>query len=714
MIHLINKKIYIILFIFILIFQTHCFNTKEIPPIIQKGILDVNQWDFSKGYIPLKGEWEFYFNELLYPDDFKNNEFSSKSYLYCPSSWTDLKLPNIGYATYRIKIKNLKYPLMMGLKIPYMNSSYRLFVNGELIAKNGIVDTNPALAIPQHLPQIKVIYNTSSEMELILQISNYTDNIGGIWDAILIGTEDQIIREFWISIGLELFFFGVILIMGFYHLFLYFFRNQEKASLYFGLFCFIIALRIFVTGEKLLIHIIPNFPWEIHIKLEYLSIYFGLPAFSYFLFFSYNYNSKNLFQKHKNNIKNILKDILSEEFYYPIIEFIFFVSIPFIFITLFTKTTFYSKLLPIYQIFLVVASIYLLFGIIITTSKKKEGSIFSLIGIIIPFITIINDISYAKKIIQTGYLIPLGIFMFILFQSLSLAYKFSLSFTKIETLTNHLKALLKSFEKFIPKQFLEFLNKHDITQVQIGDQIEKEMTVLFSDIRKFTLISEQLTPKDNFIFINQYFNFVEPVIESHKGFIDKYLGDGFMALFSQSPEDALKCSIYIQEKLKEFNQILKQKNFEPIKVGIGIHTGRLILGVVGSKNRMDTTVISDAVNTSSRLEKLNKDFGTDIIISEDSLKYVHNVDLYKLRYIGNVLLRGKTRSVRIYEVYNHYPETIIDLYEETRDEFYRGILLFTKNQFKESYEIFNDILNKNPHDNPSHYYYYKCRNVIGL
>ncbi|MCX7811141.1 MAG: hypothetical protein N2247_09535 [Leptospiraceae bacterium] len=702
-----NNIIFLILILLLALSFNLCSKEKEINYRIEKGLLDLEQIDLYNRNILLNGEWEFYYNQLLSPKDFEVKNVDSIQYVQVPSSWEDLNLSPLGYATYRLKITHVPYPMMLGLKIPHMNSSYHLYINGELIAKNGEIDPEKKIFLPQHLPLIKFFENRSPELDIILHVANLSDNLGGIWSPIELGPEKQIIISFWKSIGIELFFFGVILIMGIYHLFLPFFRKKEKASLFFGLFCLLIALRVAVTGEKFLLQLFPDFPWEFHIKIEYLSIYLGLPTFSYYLFYAFRDPSN---QSNRWNIKNFF----SQEFYYPIINFIFLFTVPFILITIFTNILFFGKFLKIYQIFLIISSIYLFYGIILATYKNKEGAIFSFLGIIFVFVTLINDILYAKRIIHTGYLIPFGFFVFILFQSLTLAYKFSQSFFKNEELTNHLKELLLVFEKFIPKEFLELLNKRDITKIQLGDQTEKEMCVLFSDIRKFTSISEKLTPQENFRFINLYLSFIEPTIRENRGFIDKYLGDGFMALFPASAESAVMASIQIQTKIKEFNAFIFEKNFEPIKVGIGIHLGNLMLGVVGSESHMETTVISDAVNTAARLEKINKDFGTDILITESVLNKLSKIDDYKFRYIGTILLRGKQNPVKIYEIYNHYDEFLIEHYEKTKEDFYKAISLFTKNHIRESMDIFEEILKNNPYDNPARYYHYKCRSIIGF
>ena len=710
MIYKINKIIsFVIIFLLVVNFN-HCFKEIEINYKIEKGILDLKSIDISNRNILLNGEWEFYYNQLINPQEFQKNNIAKIEYTQIPSSWEDLNLSPFGYATYRLKLTHVPNPFMIGLKIPHMNSSYDLYINGELLAKNGYVHIDPNLYKPQHLPTVKFFENKSSEIEIVLQIANFSDNLGGVWGPIEFGTSENIFKSFLLSIGLELFSFGVIFLMGIYHLFLYIFRNKEKPALFFGLFCILIALRISVIGEKILLQIFPEFPWKLHIKIEYLSLYLGLPVFSFYLHYAFNKESKEVFLKDKKNFRNFLY----EEFYYPIIIFIFLISFPFIVATLFTDTLTYGKFLDAFQIFMIICALYLYYGIILATIKRKEGAIFSLIGFLFPFISLINDILYAERVIQTGYLFPFGFFVFIIFQSLSLAYKFTQSFYKNEQLTDHLRKLLLAFERFIPKEFLILLNKNDITTVKLGDQIQNEMCIMFSDIRKFTSISEKLTPEENFNFINQYLSFIEPIIRENQGFIDKYLGDGFMALFPYSPENSLITGIQIQNKLKEFNAIIYEKNFEPLKIGIGIHTGKLMLGVVGSEFHMETTVISDAVNTAARLEKLNKDFGTDIIITESVLNQINNINNYKFRYIGTILLRGKQNPLKIYEIYNHYDESIIELYEKTKQDFYQAISFFTKNHVREANEIFEEILKINPYDNPARYYHYKCRIVMGL
>ncbi len=217
---------------------------------------------------------------------------------------------------------------------------------------------------------------------------------------------------------------------------------------------------------------------------------------------------------------------------------------------------------------------------------------------------------------------------------------------------NRMAELNKAYERFVPRQFLQFLQKESILDVQLGDQVQLEMSVLFSDIRDFTQISEQMTPEDNFKFINAYLSRMESAIIENQGFIDKYIGDAIMALFSGEADDAVKAGIAMLKKLNFYNQERINLGLEPIRNGIGINTGLLMLGTVGGENRMDGTVISDAVNLASRIEDLTKQYGVSLLISEHTFMKLKNTENYAIRQVDKVKVKGKSKLVTIYEVFD--------------------------------------------------------------
>ncbi|MBS4062354.1 MAG: hypothetical protein KG029_18305 [Bacteroidetes bacterium] len=213
-----------------------------------------------------------------------------------------------------------------------------------------------------------------------------------------------------------------------------------------------------------------------------------------------------------------------------------------------------------------------------------------------------------------------------------------------------LKEITEANQRFVPEEFLQILGKKSITDVALGDQVQKHMTILFVDIRSFTTISEKLSPKENFDFLNDYLGYMEPVIRAHNGFIDKFIGDSIMALFGDKAEDAIDAALEMHERLKEFNLMLKQVGRPPIDTGAGIHTGNLMLGVVGGEGRMETTVISDSVNLASRLEGLTRNYDAFLIVSESTLELVGNKNCYAHKYLDEVKVKGRTGAVKVYAI----------------------------------------------------------------
>ncbi len=268
--------------------------------------------------------------------------------------------------------------------------------------------------------------------------------------------------------------------------------------------------------------------------------------------------------------------------------------------------------------------------------------------------------------------------------------------------------------RFVPKQFLEYLGKDSIADIQLGDQVQKEMTVLFSDIRSFTSISEQMTPKENFNFLNNYLGYMEPVIRNNNGFVDKFMGDSIMALFPDNTEDAINAAIEMRIKLIEFNHIISQFGQAPIDSGIGIHTGSLMLGIVGGEGRMEGTVISDAVNLASRLEGLTKLYGSSIIITEETLIKISDPTSYHYRFLDIVKVKGKKEAVYIFEITDGDPEDIRELKAKTKDLFTQAIQAYKSKEFSQALDAFKEVVDINPFDMASLQYIQRCQKFIDL
>lgn len=206
------------------------------------------------------------------------------------------------------------------------------------------------------------------------------------------------------------------------------------------------------------------------------------------------------------------------------------------------------------------------------------------------------------------------------------------------------RKLTVCFRRFVPREFLEILQRDSILDVQLGDQVQRTMSILFSDIRSFTTLSETMTPKENFDFLNRYLEFVAPAVLENGGFIDKYIGDAIMALFPDA-DSAVRAAVGLHAGLAAFNA---SRGGIPIVIGAGVHTGPLMLGTIGFPDRMDTTVIADAVNLASRLESLTKTYGAGVLISGDTARAMKSS--FSIRTVDHVTVKGKNSAVEIIEV----------------------------------------------------------------
>jgi len=266
--------------------------------------------------------------------------------------------------------------------------------------------------------------------------------------------------------------------------------------------------------------------------------------------------------------------------------------------------------------------------------------------------------------------------------------------------------------KFVPYEFIGSLGHNVITDVKLGDQVEKIVTVLFSDIRDYTGLSEQMSPEENFKFVCAFNERMGPAIRRHNGFINQYLGDAIMAIFPRNAEDALLAAIEMQKEVQDLNKIRIANNQNPIQIGVGMHTGSLIMGITGDENRMDATTISDSVNIASRLESLTKHYSASIIISDSSLKQIEKKDNFHLRSLGLVQLKGKREAVEIHECFDSNMVPDLEKKLSTLTVFNEGVSLFLNKSFPEANIAFKKVLDTDPGDHTAKFFYRNTKKII--
>lgn len=234
----------------------------------------------------------------------------------------------------------------------------------------------------------------------------------------------------------------------------------------------------------------------------------------------------------------------------------------------------------------------------------------------------------------------------VVLQKVRAQHRLAVAYDEIERLAN-------SYSRFVPFRMIDLIGFKRVTDVHLRAGREYEMAIVFSDIRGFTSMSEKMPPTESVAFLNSYFSSLAPVFEDHGGIIDKFLGDGIMALFLK-PDEAMNAAVEFQQRLVRYNQAHRSGGRrELIKAGIGIHFGRVLLGAVGYENRMSISVTSDSVNLASRIDGLNKKFGVDMVCSSEFVEKISNRS--GVRFIALIRVDGRQSATEIFEMIAHLP-----------------------------------------------------------
>ncbi len=270
----------------------------------------------------------------------------------------------------------------------------------------------------------------------------------------------------------------------------------------------------------------------------------------------------------------------------------------------------------------------------------------------------------------------------------------------------------ESFGRLIPRQLLKLLDRDNINDVKLGDQIERKLTIMFSDIRNFTSLSESMTPQENFNFLNSYLSIMQPVIGGHHGIIDKYVGDTILALFTRGADDALYGALEMLDKLDKYNTGRANAGYAPIGIGFGLNTGYVMIGTIGGNDRMESTVIGDAVNLTARIEEATKTYQSPLLISQNTLYDLSNPSRYDIRFLDRIRVKGKTQPLSIYEVFDNDPVKIRDGKRATKTRFEQAIAYYHLGDIPRAIELLDDCINSTPQDIPAQIYLDRCHEFI--
>ncbi|MEM5947767.1 adenylate/guanylate cyclase domain-containing protein [Spirochaetia bacterium 38H-sp] len=662
---------------------------------IEKNVLDSTVLITHKMLdkpVSLTGFARFYWKKLLSMEDVSSSSYELVSF---PSFWNNAQelsghYPAEGYGTYYLHFIIVDYddyqpytPITFDLR--EITGTYRLFVNERLVLENGFFSTSKNSIEPSLRPRTVTFTPPGRDFDVFLQVANFDDIYGGLKVPIVIGKPSVINSRNQLYSGVDFFVFGALFIIALYHLVLFFLR-RDMSYLAFALFALAIVIRGGLTGTRLIHMLLEGRFTIILIKIEIICVYVAAVSFYHFitsLFPSVEYRWYSIFFRYSSLIFMILLAALP-------------LSIG-------------ANLHNIYNIILISAVVVVMVYVVRALINKEKESIPVVVGFAAIAVAVINDVLYSIFNIGFTYMSSYALFFFLLLQSYILSRRYAITHNTMLEYSEKMKKLANAASRFVPYEFINMLGRDSLESVTLGDHKVHDMAVMFSDIRDFTTISEQLTPEESFNFLNSYLNRISPIIKENGGFIDKYLGDGIMALFPGEPKSAVKAGAEMLLSLDEYNRERQRVGKSPIDIGIGLHWGDVVLGTVGEATRMDGTVVSDTVNTAARLEALTKVMGARLLISHNLFLQMPDIaqenNNYFFRFLGRIRLKGKHNSVPIFEIMTNYDKDKI----KSSTYFEKALYAYFNDEFDEAEEFFMQALEIAPRDLACRYYLQKTK-----
>lgn len=691
--HFARTQRYFLLFIFaaVLLIALLIYNSSvfAVTPKAKGGILELGAGADKNEIIPLNGAWNFYWNRLLAPETLSGSGAPAPdTYITVPGIWnkTEIngeKIPATGFATYSLIVKQADTAQLYALNLRTMSNAYRLWIDNTMLAENGKVGQLKSESQPAYKPQVVFFRPANSTFRVVVQVSNFHHCKGGFWLAADLGTPVKIMHDREMRKLLEMFLFGSLFIMALYHFSLYILRRNDTAVLFFGLMCLVICVRSLFTGEILIAGIAPDLSWFAARRIEYILTFVSAPVYAAF--------SRKLYPDEWNTLA-----------FRIVTGFGLLLAA----IVLLTPSELFTNLSYVFTVYAWLTSMYTIWIFSRAALRKKEGAGIFLATSLVFLLTIVNDTLNQLEIIHTGLYLSLGLFVVTFAQSFSLSSRFANAFRTTEIYAS-------TFRKFVPVQFLDKIAKDGISSIKPGNAEHISGTVLFSDIRSFTSISEKLKPGEVFSMLNKYLAYVEPPIRRHHGYVDKYMGDGIMALFENQGKqvaavNAIHAALEMLQQLKDFNKTRTAGQESELQMGIGLHSGPMIIGTVGGTERMDSTAIGDAVNLTSRIEGMTKMYGVPLLASGETVMQEAVQELFLFRFIDLVAAKGKDEPVAIWEIIGYKNDPAAQARAALFRPYQLALDAFRVQRFAEARTLFEETLAAVPGDAVSQLYISRC------
>ena len=320
--------------------------------------------------------------------------------------------------------------------------------------------------------------------------------------------------------------------------------------------------------------------------------------------------------------------------------------------TLITPMPIFVGILLIVQLYILLLSAIACAVVVHALIKRKPFALTFLVSFLLFISAAIFDGLISNGLINAPFISHFAILILMLPMAFIVIQHFSAAFKTQEQMIEAIEKTNISFQRFFPNEFLQFLNKKNVTDISLGDNTHKNMFIAFIHLGIKAKLSSSSAREELLILYNTVIQAANPIIKKYNGFIDKYLADGLMVLFYGTAEETVDCIIEITQLIKKINIHRQEQSLPLIHISSGIHYGKLMMGTIGESERMDTTVISDVVNISSRMYSYATEKKVNVIISETVREQLLESywRTHTCFYYGKIKFRGKRNLINVYEV----------------------------------------------------------------
>ncbi len=633
----------------------------------------VRQTRAENGYADLSGDpdtihrvsgvWRFAWKSWdLYP-----SSMLPAAYAPFPGSWAALPgTERTGFASYGLSLTGLDSGRQYAVRIGHTLSACNLLVNGSRLAGAGNPGTSPASEVPGWNSLVAQFFpRADGTADIVLQISNFTDRLGGSNAAVYIGDAALVYSMLDARKLSAAFVSAVLSALGLFFLALFAWRRKEHSFFWFSLLCILLGVRSLCYDDFVLLDLFPALPWPVLFRIGYLTFPLSLVCIAGYL---------------ASRFPTLLRRYEALGAAAPFCAYSL--------VIVFAPERITAQLLPVVQVFGLGFLLWTVFLLVRACIQKLEGAFWTVAAFSAAPVLYVHDLLVSMWVLSGMSLTHFGMVFGLCIIALMGISRYSMSFRKAGAMSAELHMMNRALKRFVPDDFLGLLNSHDPASVRAGDASEVELAVLSAKIGSFPVRVEKMEPEDVFRFLNSFLALVAPLVRANGGVIARYDGDGLVALFSGGSDAALKCAVQLQSAVSARNRTTPGE--QPISVSIGIDAGALAVGTLGDNVRLDSAILSDCLRCALRFETASRVFGSRILINGAVFAGLSEPLSWFLRPVDRAESDGMASF--LFEVYNNDPDPVRDLKWKTQGDLEHAVIAYFGDEPEAAKQYLNNIL----------------------